>query len=182
MRFYFRKKSLIGLVFGFVLGIVGIWISFEFNLTLEQVSIYLFISLIVIGTLMSSFRTDIISNGLGETKEQFKTQLKELSVPEEKKKLILKWSGKINFDLYDLNNLIKSHGIEDDEFWISFFLDNIKEIPEHDRNNFYRFLVELKSEESKEKLKSILLSKGILIEDKFTEYRERILKSLKKER
>jgi hypothetical protein len=114
-------------------------------------------------------------------KEKFQTQIKKLSVPEEKKKLILEWSKKINFELYELRSLIKYHGIEDDEFWISIFLSNVKEIPNNNRDYFYGFLVQLKSKESQNRLKNILISRGILTEDKKAETMEMMLfRSLRK--
>ena len=178
--FRIRPKSFIGLLFGCFLIFLMTWIQFKFDISGEQVFIYTFITLCVLGVLGSLFGEQIIdfvfqSFGDERRKMKFQVQLKKLTDPEEEKRLILKWSRKINFNSYDLRNLIKNTKIEDDEFWISFVLKNIKKIPLNNRDYFYGFLVQLKSKESQEKLKKTLVSKGVLIEDHSIEFKQEIL-------
>lgn len=170
-----RPKSVFGFLFGCLLIIVMTWMNFKFNLTPQKTFLYAFLSLFLMGVFLSSSLferlIDLIFDSFGDEKkkEKFQSQLKKLTDSEEKKKLILKWSKKIEFDLYDLRGLIKYNGIEDDEFWISFYLSNVKEIPNNNRDYFYGFLVQLKSKKSQERLKNILVKRGILNEDKTAE-------------
>ena len=114
--------------------------------------------------------THFSSNSLLNTEkmEIIRTKIKQLSDPFEKKNLIIEKTKNIKLELYDVKCLIFDSRIDDDEFWINFFLDNIKEIQRTHNNliDFQRFLKTLKSDNSKTKLIRILISKGILKDDK----------------
>jgi len=81
----------------------------------------------------------------------------------------------------DVRCLIMDSKIEDDEFWISFFIENIKDFPKSERDimDFYGFLYYLDSENSISKLKNLLLSKGFPIENKNHESTSQIMRKLR---
>lgn len=183
--FRIRQKSFIGLLFGCLLIYVMGWISFKFDLTPKQTFLYGFISLILISIILSLSNEYLIDFLFDEErkKKRFRSELKNLSNPEDKKKLIKKWSGKINLSLNELRDLIRNNDIDDDDFWISFFLHQTKEISRYQLDYFYGYLYQLKSKESINKLKSILTSRGILVfEDKDLESRIEISVRLSRRR
>jgi hypothetical protein len=179
-----RKKSFIGQIVGVILIILMFWIKDKFELTTEQAFLYLVIPLSVfgiIGSIFSYLIFDLLAYIFDdysdyERIERLRIQLKKITTPTEKKNLIQKESKKIKFTYRDIPYLIPESKIEDDEFWISFFLENIKFSPrtESDLIDLCRFLTYFKSENSIVKLKSKLLSKGFQIGN---EKHERILQS-----
>ena len=163
-----KKKSFFGQIIGVVMIIVMIWIKDEFKLTTGQSVLIGFISLFVIlilGYFLMNYQSDNLTDG--EILENLETELRKLTNPIEKKNLILKESKKIKFGYYNIRSLITFSKIEDDEFWISFFIENIKESPQnkYDIGDLYEFIYHLNSENSINKLKSLLLSKGFQIEN-----------------
>ena len=162
--FRIRPKSFVGLLFGSLLIILMTWISFKFDLSTEKTSLITFISLIIIGgplPMLIKYISDEFSNEDRKIKK-FYDEIKNTSDPQKKKEIIKKWSSKIHFNLQEFRKLISYQKINDDEFWISFFLHQTKEIPRFQLDYFYGFLHRLESEESINKLKEILISRKIL--------------------
>ena len=159
-----RQKSFIGLLFGCLLICVMGWISFKFDLTPKQTFLYGFISLIIIGGPLPMFIEYILNEVSNEDrkKRKFYDEIRNTSDPERKKEIIKKWSYKIHFKLSEFRDLISYQKIKDDEFWISFFLHQTKEISRFQLDYFYGFLHRLESEESINKLKEIVISRKIL--------------------
>jgi hypothetical protein len=162
--FRIREKSFIGLLFGCFLIIVMIWISFKFDLSPQQTGLITFISLIIIGgplPMLIEYILDEVSNE-DKKRKKFYDEIKNTSDPERKKEIIKKWSYKIQFKLSEFRDLISYQEIKDDEFWISFFLHQTKEISRYQLDYFYGFLHRLESEESIKKLKEIVISRKLL--------------------
>ena len=179
----FRQKSFFGLLFGIGLIISGTWVSFKFNISGEKLLIGWIIFSTVLGVFFSSFneisfkiscyfsklQRDIKwSRSKREMKRYNKSllDLMEIKSESQKKDFLIKKSKKMKLNLFYLENLIKKCGINDDEFWIEIFINNINEKSKfYNLDLFYGFLFRLKSENSQNKLEDILKSKKILIED-----------------
>jgi hypothetical protein len=176
----FRKKSLTGLLFGCGLILFGTWVSFKFNISGEKLIIG-WIVFWIIFAFLSPYFDDISFFFYNKNDKRNKERihklnqdLMEVNIESEKKDILIKNSKKIKFELYDLKNLIKKSGINDDEFWIEFFIKNINAKYSFDLHYFYEFLFNLKSEDSQKKLEDILKSKKILREDLSIKSRMRI--------
>jgi len=168
-----RKKSFPGMIYGVLIIIVGLWIQETFNLSTQQSFLLVFFGPFIVFLVGFLFYHFLIINKFDnlshyEKMEIIETKIKQLSDPFEKKNLIIKKTKNIQLRLYDVKCLICESKIDDDEFWINFFLDNIKEIPRTNENiiDFQRFLKTLKSDNSKTKLWRILISRGIIKDDK----------------
>ncbi len=171
-----RKKSFIGQLSAVILIVIWIWIQEEFNLSNGKAFLVALILVLFILIIFS-----ILSNQISGQKNSYDTQdfefeerkklelkISKLSDSEDKKNLLINYSKNIQFSLYDLRLLSISCKIDDDEFWIDLFVKNIKEIQKTRTNliDFDGYLSKLSSNESRTKLKQILISKGILTDEK----------------
>lgn len=168
--FKIRNKTFYGLLFGCVLLLLLSGISYQFNVSGGKIFIGYFVFASIFGVCVALLSNKSIESNAGfERNKQnignLSQDLKGVEGELEKKETLLLQSKNIKFELSDLRNLIKSSGINDDEFWIDFFIKNISQIPRFSLDYFYGFLYQLKSEDSRNKLKNILKSKGILTED-----------------
>jgi hypothetical protein len=159
------EKSFFGFLFGCLLIFVMTWISFKFNLSPGKTGLITLISLIIIFGPLPMFIEYILNEVSNEDrkKRNFYDELKNISDPERKKEIIKKWSYKIHFKLSEFRDLISYQDIKDDDFWISFFLHQTKEISSGQLGYFYGFLHRLESEESINKLKEIVISRKLLL-------------------
>jgi hypothetical protein len=174
------KKGFPGQLVGVGIIILVVYISSEFNVDTKTLFKVIFISIGVISIIFSLFWNQIFEGLINLTELLFnsysyddrirrlKTKIDKIQDSTEIKKLIISFTKKEKFKLYDLTSLIRGRKVIDDDFWINVFLDSIKEIPRTRTNliDFDGFLGTLRTDESRGKLKRILISKGILIDDK----------------
>jgi hypothetical protein len=198
-----RRKSFTGMLIACGLILLGAFISTTYNI--DQITMFkwfgtfcLLIGLLPIlliiliplwSYLMDSMdRLSVIINDRYSKSERFSILEKKLEKSKDKyrkKELIKSFTQKETLTLLNLTRLIHVSNLVDDEFWISLFISQISELEMTRRNCEYYglFIKELKSDESRLKLKNSLASKGIKFDENFyirmdnREQKNRILKS-----
>jgi hypothetical protein len=198
-----RRKSFTGMLIACGLILLGVFISTTYNI--DQITMFkwfgtfcLLIGLLPIlliiliplwSYLMDSMdRLSVIINDRYSKSERFSILEKKIEKSKDKyrkKELIKSFTQKETLTLLNLTRLIHVSNLVDDEFWISLFISQISELEMTRRNCEYYglFIKELKSDESRLKLKNSLASKGIKFDENFyirmdnREQKNRILKS-----
>jgi hypothetical protein len=198
-----RRKSFTGMLIACGLILLGVFISTTYNI--DQITMFkwfgtfcLLIGLLPIlliiliplwSYLMDSMdRLSVIINDRYSKSERFSILEKKIEKSKDKyrkKELIKSFTQKETLTLLNLTRLIHVSNLVDDEFWISLFISQISELEMTRRNCEYYglFIKELKSDESRLKLKNSLASKGIKFDEDFyirmdnREQKNRILKS-----
>lgn len=160
IEFRIRPKSFIGLLFGCLVGLVGMWVSFQFNLSPKQVFVGGFILFTFIGFLPLIFSRSDYERNLKKI-DSLKEQLLKIEDESKRKVILLKKSTKIIFDSYELRELIKLSKINDDQFWIDFYISNITRYKFYE-SYFFDFISNFNSKESKRKLEDIFINRGWL--------------------
>jgi replication initiation and membrane attachment protein DnaB len=172
----FRKKSFAGQIFAVALIILWIIIEEKSGLSKGMSFLIAVISVAVIYIIFVALSEQIFSSNQANydnsfdysTKEKLESQIRQMSDTTEKKKMILKKTQNLNIRLFDLTSLIRNCNINDDEFWIELFVNNVNEISKTRANlvDFDGYLNKLSTTESRTKLKRILISKGVLDDEK----------------
>jgi len=182
-----RRKSFSGMLIGCVLLLLGMYISTTYNV--EPITLFkwfaifalsigvlqiLILILVPLGSyLLEKFdRLLDIMNDRYSYDERFSIlneKIKKSKDKYRKKELIKSFTQKETFTLVSLVILIHNSQLEDDEYWINLFLTQISELELTRRNcDYYQsFTKELKSDDSRLKLKKGLVSKGIKFDGDF---------------
>jgi len=164
--------------------ILVVYISDKYNIEVGTLFKVVFISIGVISIIFSLFGNQIFEGLINLTELLFdsysyddrirrlKTKIDKIQDSTEIKKLIISFTKKEKLKVYDLKCLIQERKIIDDEFWIKLFVDNVEKISVRtgigmDLVDFESFLRVLKNDESRIRLRRILTSKGVLIEEKY---------------
>ncbi len=175
-----RRKSFTGMLLGVGLILLGIFISTTYNIDPITLFKWFVIFSLSIGVLqisiiilvpLGSYLLERMNYRYSKT-ERFSILKKKIEKSKDKyrkKELIKSFTQKETFTLLDLTILIQISKLEDDEFWIDLFLSQISELEVTRRNCDYYglFIKEIKSDDSRLKLKKGLLSKGIKFDENF---------------
>lgn len=160
------KKSFIGQMLSIAFIILWVSITRNFNLTSGQAFLIVFITPIIIyiiGFVVYKEFFDLKQNHHTQL-EKLMSEIEKNTDPFEKKKIIIRRTKNLQLSLYNIKCIYSNSRIEDDEFWIEFFLTNVKKIDNTNPNlvDYRSFLSRLKKDESRAKLRNILISKGII--------------------
>jgi len=178
------KKGFLGQLIGVGIIILVVYISSEFNVDTGILYKVIFISIGVISIIFSLFwdqifdglsnMTDVLfdSYDYNDRISKLYSKIRKTQDQNEIKKLIISFTKKEKLKVIDLKCLIQERKIIDDEFWIKLFVDNVEKISVRtgvgmDLVDFESFLRVLKNDESRIRLRRILTSKGVLIEEKY---------------